>query len=48
VIESAEENQNRGAGRKLYILKFVRSLRAWKLDDPSKAVKHDVWRSKEA
>jgi hypothetical protein len=40
VIECAEENQNREVGRKLCILKFVRSLRVWKLADPSKAFKH--------
>jgi hypothetical protein len=40
VTECAEENQNREARRKLYILKFVRSLRAWKLDDLSMAFKH--------
>jgi hypothetical protein len=40
VIECAEENQNGEAGRRLYILKFVRSLRVWKLDDLSKAFKH--------
>jgi hypothetical protein len=40
VTECAEENQNREAGRKLCILKFVRSLRAWKLDDLSMAFKY--------
>jgi hypothetical protein len=40
VIECAEGNQNREAGRKLCILNFVRSLRFWKLDDLSKAFKH--------
>jgi len=37
VSECAEENQNREAGRKLYILKFVRSLRVWKMNDLAKA-----------
>jgi hypothetical protein len=40
VVECAEENQSREAGRKLCILKFVRSSRAWKLDDLSMAFKH--------
>jgi len=39
-MECAEENRNREAGRKLYILKYVRSLRVWKLDDLAEAFKH--------